>query len=223
MLFVDAVPMRASAARRNLTLLAGGWLALLLVLWAAGEAGRSSLTPTDLNVLESVASARTLALTALAHGLSALASSYVIAALAATLCVALLRAGRRTDAIVIAITVLGASALSTVDKLLVARPRPPLEHLEAVSSTSFPSGHATTSSAFFLAVALLALEGSRRSLRVAVLSATCLLLCAVALSRMYLAVHYPSDVIAGLVLGSCWCLLVRAIFSPGRDREVHAR
>ena len=141
-------------------------LALVLAGWALGELSRSVLTMSDLDAVRDVASERSSQLTAIAHVLSAFGSGYVVAPLAVVVAVLLFARGRRTAALAIAVSTLGAAAISTSDKLLVGRPRPPVEHLEAVSTASFPSGHTTTAAAFYLAllIVLIAVRPRRGSM-----------------------------------------------------------
>ena len=104
-----------------------------------------------------------------------------------------------------AVSLAGAILIADAVKLLVSRPRPPVEHLQAVTGSSFPSGHATQASAFWFSL-VLALRVARVApllTRVAAGLALALVL-AVALSRIYLGVHYPADVIAGVLLGMGW-------------------
>ncbi|MET0269835.1 MAG: phosphatase PAP2 family protein, partial [Sphingomonas sp.] len=112
-------------------------------------------------------------------------------------------------ALALVLTVAGGAALNSGVKLLVARPRPDLlPHLDAVTSASFPSGHAANGAILYLALALLAPPRWRRF---AIVGAV-MLVCAIGVSRVALAVHWPSDVIAGWCLGLGWVLLWR----PGR-------
>lgn len=87
-------------------------------------------------------------------------------------------------------------------KLLVARPRPDLfAPLVAMpQDLSFPSAHAAQAGAFAIAVVLI----SSRQRAWSVIAAASLLVATVALSRLYLQVHYPSDVLAGLIVGAGW-------------------
>jgi membrane-associated phospholipid phosphatase len=87
-------------------------------------------------------------------------------------------------------------------KLLVARPRPDLfAPLVAMpQDLSFPSAHTAQAGAFAIAVVLIS---SRQRAR-GVIAAASLLVATVALSRLYLQVHYPSDVLAGLIVGAGW-------------------
>ncbi len=124
----------------------------------------------------------------------------------------LYRRGAGTNALAIALSTAGGVLIANVDKLLVGRPRPTVHHLELVRSSSFPSGHATQATAFYLAL-LIALRLRKPPLVVAVTAAVAagVLILGIALSRVYLGVHYPSDVAAGVLLGAAWTLVVAAL------------
>ena len=66
----------------------------------------------------------------------------------------LLRAGLRREALAVAVSLAGAMLISDLIKLLVSRPRPPVEHLQTVSGSSFPSGHSTQASAFWFSLVI---------------------------------------------------------------------
>ncbi len=119
-------------------------------------------------------------------------------------------------------TVLLAFASSEGMKALYGRPRPDLvPHGSNVYSASFPSGHSTLSTATFLTLAVLiaSLEESRRA-KVMVYALAVLILVTVGLSRIYLGVHWPSDVVAGWCLGSAWAFLAWVVLRwiGGRTR-----
>jgi membrane-associated phospholipid phosphatase len=86
---------------------------------------------------------------------------------------------------------------------------PPVEHLQAVTGASFSSGHATEASAFWISL-LLALHSLQlgRNAFAAILALVVLLVLVVCLTRLYLGVHYPADVSAGVLLGSTWAVYV---------------
>lgn len=91
-------------------------------------------------------------------------------------------------------------------KLVFGRARPTLiPRLHGAGWVSFPSGHAMTSTVIFGLAMVVATERSRgsRSSR-AIIAAGCLVIAGVALSRVYLGVHYPSDVLAGVLGGWAW-------------------
>jgi undecaprenyl-diphosphatase len=105
--------------------------------------------------------------------------------------------------------VAGGEALNLGLKNLVDRPRPEMAlRLVQVHSASFPSGHAMAASIFYLTVGtLLARFAPRRREKVYVIAATATCTLLVGFSRVYLGVHYPSDVLAGWAAGTGWALL----------------
>jgi undecaprenyl-diphosphatase len=109
-----------------------------------------------------------------------------------------------------------ASFATATTKALVGRTRPPVSlHLVSETDASFPSGHATSSTAVFLTIALVAaLYVFRRPItRVLTVLAAALLAGAVGISRLVLGVHWPSDVLAGWALGMTVALTVTITFS----------
>lgn len=112
----------------------------------------------------------------------------------------LFRGGRRRAAGFVTLALLGASALGHLVKLGVARPRPDLFAWVAMpESGSYPSSHAMQITA--VALALILVAGRRRPLWIAPLLFVVLL---VGASRVYLQVHFPSDVVAGTLAAALW-------------------
>ncbi|MCC6527904.1 MAG: phosphatase PAP2 family protein [Polyangiaceae bacterium] len=122
----------------------------------------------------------------------------------------------------VAVSVLGALALSTVLKSSFDRPRPDLvPHLSHVASASFPSGHSMLSAAVYLTLgALLARFQDNLVQRAHVLAWAVLLTLLVGTSRVYVGVHWPTDVLAGWAAGAAWASLcwlgARALQRKGR-------
>jgi undecaprenyl-diphosphatase len=129
----------------------------------------------------------------------------------------------RTAAFVFAATA-GGIALAGLLKLAYARPRPILvPHLVDVTSTSFPSGHATDSALVYLTLAaLLARSIPKRGPRIYVIGAAILMILLIGVSRVYLGVHWPSDVAAGWTLGAAWALACSLVYSRLRIGETDA-
>jgi undecaprenyl-diphosphatase len=115
---------------------------------------------------------------------------------------------RRRQALVFLATVALAQVAADVLKTWIDRPRPTLvEHLDLVYSSSFPSGHAMMTPAVYLTLAgILAAGEGRRSEKLLLLGGAALLTVAVGVSRVYLGVHWPTDVLGGWTLGSAIAL-----------------
>lgn len=122
--------------------------------------------------------------------------------------VAFLLHGRKRHALVLAGTVLLAELSSDLAKTFYARARPELvPHGSYVYSNSFPSGHSTLSAATYLTLAVLIshLEPNRWTKAMVFVVAAALVI-GIGFSRVYLGVHWPSDVLAGWSLGAAWAL-----------------
>lgn len=136
-----------------------------------------------------------------------------VAVTAATLVVAAIFAMRR-DAIAVG-TVLGAVTLAGIGceglKLLVGRPRPPyVGQLVHETGYSYPSGHVSGSTALLVAVALAGTASAPPARRRIAVAAALLIAAAVAMTRLYLQVHWASDVLAALALGIAAALAASA-------------
>src|SRR5262249_44576114 len=94
-------------------------------------------------------------------------------------------------------------------------------HLAAVRSPSFPSGHSMLSAVVYLTLgALLARNTSEWNLRLYFLGVALLLTILVGLSRIYLGVHYPTDVLAGWAAGLAWALVCELVAQRLQRRGV---
>ena len=117
--------------------------------------------------------------------------------------------GKRRMAMFLCASILTGSLVATILKDLFHRPRPDIvPHAVYASSGSFPSGHSMLSAITYLTLgALLARSHPRKALKVYFLSLAVLLTFLVGVSRVYLGVHWPTDVLAGWTAGAVWALL----------------
>jgi undecaprenyl-diphosphatase len=117
--------------------------------------------------------------------------------------------------VLLIVATLGGEGLNLLLKDLFERPRPDIAlHLAPVNSPSFPSGHAMESAViYFTLAALLARLVEPRLLKLYFLGLAALFSFLVGLSRVYLGVHYPSDVLAGWTAGLAWALLCWTVAS----------
>lgn len=129
--------------------------------------------------------------------------------------------GKARSAVFVGVSVLGGTILSTGFKMLFDRPRPDVEEATRVFTASFPSGHALVSAVVYLTLGLLLAEAvPQRRLKSYFVGLGLFMAIAVGVSRIYMGVHYPTDVIAGWSLGGAWALLCWAGYAHllGRDR-----
>ncbi len=121
----------------------------------------------------------------------------------------LLLAGRRRTALFTAIAVAGGLLISTLLKLGFDRPRPDLvPHESIVYTASFPSGHSMMAAVTYLTLAAILMRVHRsRLLKAYLLIVATVLVLLVGVSRVYLGVHWPTDVVAGWSAGAAWAAL----------------
>jgi undecaprenyl-diphosphatase len=147
-------------------------------------------------------------------------NAVVLSAIVLSVGVVLWRRGRPNDAAFLVVTFVGAEVVNGALKLVFHRPRPELAFLH-LDTYSFPSGHSTAATAAYGALAfLLWPEVQTRRRQVALVVAAVCLIALIGFSRLYLGVHYLSDVLGGFALGATWlslCLFARAYLG---DRDV---
>jgi membrane-associated phospholipid phosphatase len=149
---------------------------------------------------------RTSSLTAVAIGWTTIGSTVAMAVYATAAVVVLWIRRHRRDAALVAVVGIGATALVRFGKILVGRARPPVDlHVVTETNLSFPSGHALASTAV---LGVLAVVGPRhRSHRAAQLAVLAVFWAGIGVSRVYLGVHWPTDVLGGWLTGAAWLLL----------------
>ncbi|HUU26118.1 MAG TPA: phosphatase PAP2 family protein [Methyloceanibacter sp.] len=149
-----------------------------------------------------------------ARDITALGSYSVLGIVVTAVIAYLLLIRREGAALWVLASVVGGALLSNVLKHSFDRPRPDLvAHAAKVFSPSFPSGHATLSAVTFLTLgALLASLHDSRRLKVFFLGIAIVITVMVGVTRVYLGVHYPTDVLAGWCIGAGWAAICWTVF-----------
>jgi undecaprenyl-diphosphatase len=178
----------------------------------AHAVARGAFDHLDESVLRWVSAHRTSGWTHFFSGITDLGSGYVLVPLTVGAAIALWLGGRPGMGVALGIGMIGAGVLDTVLKWIVARPRPDEAlRIQNVHGYAFPSGHTAASFVFFLTVALLvAGHAKRRKLRDFLVAYALFLGGLVGASRIYLGVHYPSDVLGGFLVALAWSIAVTA-------------
>ena len=214
---VDAARNRMRLSYAGLAALAGGLVAL--VITAVGFAGVSEdvtqhngLAATDARELSLFTDHRSALLVRGARAVTDLGAVAVVGVVALAAGYLLWRRGARLGLAIAPAVSLGAAGVAAgIGKALVGRSRPPVG-LRLVNETepSFPSGHTTDGTAFYLALALVvAIVVFRKPIaRMLVVAGAGLLAGVIGLSRLELGVHWPTDVMAGWALGATIALAV---------------
>lgn len=173
------------------------------------------LATVDAAILRTFAGMRTGWLNATAVDFTALGSGTLLAIATTAVFLMLVTTRDLYGAIHLALASIGAGVLTAFFKAFFARPRPDVvERLVQVASFSYPSGHALGTAACYFSFAMVARRHLPRHIsREVLIGLTFLLILLVGLSRVYLGVHYFSDVLAGLLIGIGWSLLLAGAFS----------
>ncbi|MBC8108515.1 MAG: phosphatase PAP2 family protein [Anaerolineae bacterium] len=140
---------------------------------------------------------------------TALGGVLVLALMTATVVGYLFIDGKRRSALFVLFATAGGLILSTALKHFFDRPRPgAVPHLSYVYTSSFPSGHSMLSAAVYLTLGSLLMRFQpRRRLKIYFLFVATVLTVLVGISRVYMGVHYPTDVLAGWTAGLVWALI----------------
>ena len=215
---------------RPILLFGGAALTALLILWLWSEIAEGEINRVDRAILLAFrrsADLQTLAgptwLRQLMLDLTTLGGTTVLVlVIAGSAAFVYLKGAHRMALVILGATTSG-SLIVTLLKGFFERPRPTLvDHLVIEHSASYPSGHAANSAIVYLTIAVLfsRVEDSLRT-RLFVLSVALLLTLAIGISRVALGVHWPSDVLAGWMFGTCWaCLWALLVKLPIVEEEV---
>jgi membrane-associated phospholipid phosphatase len=200
----------------------GGFLLLGLLLvaattlfvfgWLAEEVLEGNTQQFDVFVRTAVHQLATPGLTRLMQAFSFLGSVAAVTTMClVAICVSLYYRRARTAAL-LAITMLGVAVLDVALKHAFHRPRPTAFFGPTPSSYSFPSGHAFGALCFYgVLAAILAARVRQRIAKFCLWMAAAFLIGMIGFSRIYLGVHYPSDVIAGYLAGAVWVAAVLSL------------
>ena len=204
---------------------AGAWR---LFLWMGGAALAfgmfvritRELIEGDVGVMDSaillaVAKKRTPWLTIAALDVTALGSITLVVLFSAFTLVVLLVLRDQMGALQLLAASAGAGILTLATKNFIERIRPEeAQQLIVVSGFSYPSGHSVSTSALYLTIAIIAGRYVQHSgARAALFLAVSVVLIMIGASRVYLGVHYATDVVSGISLGAAWALLLAGFFS----------
>ena len=205
--------------RGELTLLVGAvvfLLLLLVVIKLAGEVVEGETLKFDRRILTALRSAADPAvpigprwLVSAALDITALGSATVLGLTVIAVSGFLLLQGMWRSGLFVAVASGGALVVNAALKQLFQRPRPEVvPHLREVMTMSFPSGHALISAVVYLTLGALLMRVAKRPItKWYCMGLAMLATVLVGASRVYLGVHYPTDVLAGWLVGLSWALL----------------
>src|SRR6202158_723724 len=204
----------ARAGRLSLWL-CGAALAFLAFVRITRELIEGDVGAVDRAILLAVARTRVPWLTVAAIDITALGSITLVVLFSAFTLVVLLVLRDRLGALQLLAASAGAGILTLVTKKIIERIRPEeAQQLIVVSGFSYPSGHSVSTSALYLMIAIIAGRYVQDSgARAAIVMAVSAVLVMIGVSRVYLGVHYATDVVSGISLGAAWALLLAGFFT----------
>ncbi len=181
-------------------------IALALFSWLALEVHEGETLRFDSDVRAALHQLASPALTAVMKTFTVLGSSIPMLLLLAAAVSAFWLAGLRRQAMMMVIVMVGALVIELSLEHVFHRARPePYFNVPLPTSYSFPSGHALSAACFYGMLALLlGARARRRTLRVAIWIVCGFMIVMVGVSRIYLGVHYPSDVAGGYTTACIW-------------------
>ena len=171
---------------------------------------RAGPIESDMWVLQVFEGARSPHTTEAMIGITNIGRGTITAAFAIGLTAWLWFRGHRNEAIFLLVANLGSGVLDWSAKAIFARPRPPLDLVTRITnpeSFSFPSGHALSAMVLYTSVALVTARLGPLRLTCAMIVLALVMIPTMSITRVYLGVHYPSDVLAGWALGGAWVWL----------------
>ncbi len=192
----------------------GTALAFGTFVWITRELSEGEVGTIDIAVLQGVAKIRTPWLISSSVDLTALGSTTLVILFSVFTLLLLLMLRDRLGALQLLAASTGAGILTLVTKNTIERVRPiEAQQLIIVSGFSYPSGHSVSTSALYLTVAIIGCRYVRHSgARAAIVLGALVVSLMVAASRVYLGVHYATDVLSGFSLGAAWALLLNGFF-----------
>lgn len=195
-------------------------ICLLFFIWFAQQVLTSATLRFDFRVRNVVHQLATPAATSAMKAASLIGSAAFLAALTLIVCFLFVRMARTYAAAVLIVVMGGAFAMDVVLKRIFHRMRPIAFFGVSPHSFSFPSGHALDSFCFYSAIVILLSSRTRYSAVKVILWIIALgLIFVIGVSRVYLGVHYPTDVIGGYLLALIWLNLVWAVKKQQESRE----
>lgn len=210
---------------RSAIALAAGLVVLTLLGWIFGETTEAVIRRDDIAALDDpvtrwLVARRTPWLTQAMQSITELGSAWVIVPLLVVVTgIVVTRSDARLFAWVPVVSAAGAALLVLAVKLAIARPRPTIgEIVAAADGFSFPSGHSAQAVATYGALAWVATRLAQGVPRWRFWGPAAVLAALIGFSRLYLGVHWLSDVVGGFTLGAAWLVLTVGALTAGRLR-----
>lgn len=171
----------------------------------------SFLKPLDNTIINFIQGLENPMLTSIYLNMTNIADMKQSAIITAMIVIILFARKFKREALFLTLTMGTCGIVMAFIKTIFNRPRPNIHRLVELNSLSFPSGHSTSATILYLSLALIFIKLMKKNAYIPILAAIAGILFIVS-SRIYLGVHYPTDTIAGMFLGSAIVLIYNLIY-----------
>lgn len=190
--------------------------------YVAYSIGSGGIVRFDTAVIGAVQGMETPWLTGFMKFFTAVGSTKTVLVICAVTIGALLYFRQKAQTILFVVVIGGTVAINQVAKLFFHRARPDVNRLIEISGFSFPSGHTMMATSLYAILAFILWRNIRHSGRIVCVLLAFFMIAMICISRIYLGVHYPSDVVGGLCASAFWVVIATCIYADYMDRRTTA-
>ncbi|MBD7907592.1 phosphatase PAP2 family protein [Sporosarcina gallistercoris] len=187
--------------------------------YVASSIGNGSIVQFDRPVIDFVQGAETPWLTEVMKVFTTIGSTEAVIAISVITLGLLLYFRQKAQSLLFLIVIGGTAALNLVLKLFYQRARPDLNRLIEISGYSFPSGHTMMATSLYIILAFILWRNARTSGRILYVIGAIFMISMICISRIYLGVHYPSDVVGGIISSAFWLLIAISVYTVSMNKR----
>lgn len=181
--------------------------------YVALSIGNGSIVQFDTTIIHFVQGAEAPWLTKVMKVFTTIGSTKAVIAISAITLGLLLYFRQKVQTILFLIVIGGTAALNLVLKLFFQRARPDLNRLIEISGYSFPSGHTMMATSLYIILAFILWRNARKPGRILYGISAIFMISMICISRIYLGVHYPSDIVGGISASTFWLLIATSVYA----------
>lgn len=181
--------------------------------YVASSIGNGSIVQFDTTIIQFVQGAETPWLTNVMKTFTVIGSTKTVLAISAITLGLLVYFRQKPQTLLFVIVIGGTVGLNLVLKFFFQRARPDLNRLIEISGYSFPSGHTMMATSLYAILAFILWRNARTAGRVLYIFGAVFMIGMICVSRIYLGVHYPSDIVGGITSSGFWLLVATSIYA----------
>lgn len=203
------------------------WIASLILMglfvFVAAAIHLHTITSFDEVIIAFVQGSEVPWLTATMKAFTTIGSTGIVALISFASLAILLWKRHRAQAVLLVAVIGGTGILNQVLKFIFKRERPEFHRLIDIGGYSFPSGHTMMAFSLYTIIAYIVWRNLRTSWgRAAIITAAALMIMMIAVSRIYLGVHFPSDIVGGILASAVWVIASIAVYQRFQRKMLSA-